>query len=387
MAKKLISIDDEVTAGVRLPAPVRTEIAALPAVTEKLTTPTGGTAGQVLSKTVDGFAWAEQVSGGAADALYKQLARTPESLIVGAITFDANGAAISAPVVWPDGTVGTYTADTISPDFPSAVDGYKITYGNPATKIYTQPTMTRNAAGAVTAAPAITVSAGGDFTTGLKLHWTFDDLGLAEGAAITNVPALVGGYALTPHATVSKQPTIHLNAANGHAAARFVRANAQYLRTALFAAQDIIGQPATQYTVFKRTSTAAAGFVITGGVSGVGQHMSISAESATNLVNISAQNGGSAFTSPASPDINWHAVGGVFDGAWSRLNGDGSITTGTVTKDPNGGRPRVTLGSNAAATATNLDGEILEVRVYNRALTTQDVAALRSYAQARYAIA
>lgn len=86
-------------------------------------------------------------------------ARNPDQLIAGAITRDANGAATSAPVVWPDDSPGTYTADTVSTAFPGAVDGYHITYGSPVTMTFTQPTVTRDGTtGAVTNAPAIVVS-------------------------------------------------------------------------------------------------------------------------------------------------------------------------------------------------------------------------------------
>lgn len=86
------------------------------------------------------------------------LARTPDSIITGAITRDASGAATSATVTWPDGTTGTYTALVLSTAFPGAVDSYRITYGSPATKTYTQPTVTRDASGAAVSVPAITVT-------------------------------------------------------------------------------------------------------------------------------------------------------------------------------------------------------------------------------------
>lgn len=92
-------------------------------------------------------------------ASYKNLARNPDLLIKGAVTRDANGAATSAPVEWPDGSPGTYTADTVSTAFPGAVDAYHITYGSPVTKTYTQPLITRDATtGAATNVPAITVA-------------------------------------------------------------------------------------------------------------------------------------------------------------------------------------------------------------------------------------
>lgn len=92
-------------------------------------------------------------------ATVKAWARNPDQLIAGAVTRDANGAATSAPVVWPDGSPGTYTADVLSSAFPGAVDGYHVTYGSPVTKTFTQPTVTRDASsGAVTSLPAIVVT-------------------------------------------------------------------------------------------------------------------------------------------------------------------------------------------------------------------------------------
>jgi hypothetical protein len=91
-------------------------------------------------------------------AQLKNLARNPDLIIAGAITRDSNGAATSAPVVWPDGSAGTYTADTVSTAFPGAVDAYHITYGSPVTKTFTQPAVTRDTSGAAITVPAIVVS-------------------------------------------------------------------------------------------------------------------------------------------------------------------------------------------------------------------------------------
>jgi hypothetical protein len=74
------------------------------------------------------------------------------------ITRDANGAVKSAGAVWPDGTPGTYTTDTVSTAFPGAVDAYHVTYGSPALKTVTQPALTRDSTGAVTTRPALTVA-------------------------------------------------------------------------------------------------------------------------------------------------------------------------------------------------------------------------------------
>ncbi len=84
-------------------------------------------------------------------------AKNPDTLISGAITRNSDQAVTSAAVVWPDGTPGTFTADTLSTAFPGAIDGYHITYGDPVQKTFTQPAITRNAAGAATTVPQIVV--------------------------------------------------------------------------------------------------------------------------------------------------------------------------------------------------------------------------------------
>ncbi|MGW8936900.1 hypothetical protein, partial [Gordonia terrae] len=90
------------------------------------------------------------------DYALKQLARTPDSLIAGAVTRNSDGVVTSAPVLWPDGTPGTYTTTAIHTS--GAVNAYTITYGSPVTKIFTQPTITRDSSGAATNVPAVTVS-------------------------------------------------------------------------------------------------------------------------------------------------------------------------------------------------------------------------------------
>lgn len=92
--------------------------------------------------------------------VFKQLVRNPDALIADTTTMVRNSdyALTSAAVVWPDGTPGTYTALTLSTTFPGAVDSYQITYGSPVTSTYTQPAVTRNTDGVVTALPGIVVS-------------------------------------------------------------------------------------------------------------------------------------------------------------------------------------------------------------------------------------
>jgi hypothetical protein len=85
-----------------------------------------------------------------------QLAKNPDTLIAGAVTVDAGNLVTSAVVQWPDLTPGTLTIT--SRDSLGAVLAYNITYGSPVTKTFTQPTITRNTAGAATNVPQIVVS-------------------------------------------------------------------------------------------------------------------------------------------------------------------------------------------------------------------------------------
>lgn len=73
-------------------------------------------------------------------------------------TRDANGAITTATVKWPDGTSGVFTTDTANTEFPGAIDAWHATYLDTTTKTVTQPAVTRDANGAVTAQPAITIS-------------------------------------------------------------------------------------------------------------------------------------------------------------------------------------------------------------------------------------
>lgn len=90
------------------------------------------------------------------NVVYKALAGEPGLLISGTITRSANGAALEAPVVWPDGATGVYKG-TESTTVPGAIDSYTITHvEGETTHTYAQPKVTRNGEGAVTNRPAIT---------------------------------------------------------------------------------------------------------------------------------------------------------------------------------------------------------------------------------------
>jgi hypothetical protein len=97
-----------------------------------------------------------EAAANAAYAGYLSLAKNPDTLVAGAVTVDANNYVTSAAVQWPDGSPGTLTIT--SRDANGGVLAYNVTYGSPVTKTYTQPTITRNTAGAATNVPQIVVS-------------------------------------------------------------------------------------------------------------------------------------------------------------------------------------------------------------------------------------
>lgn len=87
-----------------------------------------------------------------------QLAREPSQLFAGPVSYDINGAAISAAVEWPDGATGTYSG-TASVSSPGAVSSYTVTHAGSPTVTFTQPAVTRDPeTGQVTNRPPITVS-------------------------------------------------------------------------------------------------------------------------------------------------------------------------------------------------------------------------------------
>lgn len=91
------------------------------------------------------------------EAALLALARVPEALFSGAVTVNADGAPTSANVQWPDGVAGVFSG-AASDDFPGAIDSYTITRATTPTRTYTQPAVTRNAAGAITNRPPILTS-------------------------------------------------------------------------------------------------------------------------------------------------------------------------------------------------------------------------------------
>jgi hypothetical protein len=90
------------------------------------------------------------------DTMLKTWALAQSFRLVSA-TRNGDGAITTATIEWPDGTAGVYTADTLSTSFPGATDAWHATYAGTPSKTITQPAVTRDGSGNVTAQPAITI--------------------------------------------------------------------------------------------------------------------------------------------------------------------------------------------------------------------------------------
>ena len=80
-----------------------------------------------------------------------------QSFAIVSATRNSNDVITSASIKWPDGTTGIFTATTINATF-NTVDEFTATYDSTPVKTATQPLVTRNSNGAVTAQPVITIS-------------------------------------------------------------------------------------------------------------------------------------------------------------------------------------------------------------------------------------
>lgn len=222
-----------------------------------------------------------------------------------------------------------------------------------------------------------------DMDSGLMSLYTFDSLGLADGAAVTSV-ASTGGTRAATLTEPTAPPVVKLNTVNGHAVLDFTRASSQKIRSALFATEEL--QPVTLAVVGRRkTAAAVSGIFLSGGVVSAAAHnLSIESESTAYLARGNSVDGGNLPLGTA--DTGWHLYVYVVNTTSSRFHIDGQSIAGTITASALNTFPRITVGCNASGSANFLDGQIAEIREYSRALSVPDVAKLRAVLKAKYAL-
>src|ERR1044072_2435873 len=88
------------------------------------------------------------------EGLYTNLAANPEEMMFGDMPLNESGRIPQAPVIWPDGSTGVYTALATSVSPPGAIDSYSVTHDERGVT-YTQPDVTRDADGYITNRPEL----------------------------------------------------------------------------------------------------------------------------------------------------------------------------------------------------------------------------------------
>jgi|GEM_PF-7074092 len=222
-----------------------------------------------------------------------------------------------------------------------------------------------------------------DITTGLLLHYSADSLG-AVGSSVSAWASTEGSLGAAADLTggSSSKPVV-VAGPNGHKAVRFDAASSQYLRSALFGTP--LGLPLTQVVVMRPTATSTAA-VISGhfsssssfiGIRRISSGYDAGAGATGELVNGSSSDTSSFHVVTARHGSN--ALLRVDTVESAGATGQASPTLATL--------PRVTIGANSAANGQFLSGDIVDVRMYARALTNADIASLHATLGAVYGLA
>ena len=114
----------------------------------------GDTGQQLVDKLANNFDELYQTAGAEDQALKEWAQGKDYELLV--ITRDSEGRITSSTVKWPDSSTGTFTATDYNATH-EVYDGYTITHTDSG-KTVTQAAVTRNAEGATTNKPALTVA-------------------------------------------------------------------------------------------------------------------------------------------------------------------------------------------------------------------------------------
>ncbi len=196
----------------------------------------------------------------------------------------------------------------------------------------------------------------------LVYRWRADSITAANGAAVASWPALAGGVALA--ASGSAQPTYVASGINGQPTVRFNGTS-----TRMDANLAAFAQPVTVMAVAKLASAS-------------GSHMIYNAEG----VELYAEGGlwvgwGGAELAAGATDTSPAALVFVANGASSTVNRNGTAVTGSA--GTTGHNATVNVGDYSAG-GYRLNGDVAEICVYQRALSTAEINTLRSYTTARY---
>lgn len=203
--------------------------------------------------------------------------------------------------------------------------------------------------------------------SGLVFRTRADDLGLANGAAIASATDLSGSGHDAIQAVAASQPTYVANVLGGRGVMRFD--GNDFLHVAF-----TLSQPVTALVVGKAGATGTQQF-LDGGIAG-----SLTIYRAPGTFNLYA---GAVVTGPVA-DSSFHTLLVVENGASSAIHEDGGApTTGNSGPTNPGG---VTIGAWADGTLNQLIGDVAEVAVFNKVLSTAEKNQIGVYIVAEYGL-
>jgi hypothetical protein len=226
----------------------------------------------------------------------------------------------------------------------------------------------------------------------LELHLSADQLNgtpgelPADGARVASWEDLSGHTHTLTQTEENRQPLFKARGLNGLPTVVFdgdTLGAGDYLRTAAFPA--VLPQPLTVFFVY-RSPLTDVNKTLMDAPPGVGPQRA--RVQATTEPPGALQLYTSKFSSPylQKPAGTFHSITAVFNGATSRVRGDGREEAPSVTRDPGGagmgglmlgGRQELTLDAFAAT-------EFAEVLVFHRALSDPEIEQVETYLRGRY---
>lgn len=213
----------------------------------------------------------------------------------------------------------------------------------------------------------------------LLVDYDADQLTLADAADVTvwnnNSDGSWGAQANLAYASGVRPKFARNGYGAGHASIAFSRANSNFLKThSSVPLEPRVNTPLSVVALvkFNAASDGVAATIFSGRTGDAGGYVYCRREISGRL-SMGAGANQELLGPIVSPGV-WMVVACIFDGENSKLFVDKVKTTGTTSSAYWDG---IVLGANAVAT-NNIDGDIVAVRAYSRALSDEEVLLLRT---------
>lgn len=217
-----------------------------------------------------------------------------------------------------------------------------------------------------------------DRLSGLVCWFRSDDVALSDGVPVAAWPDRSGQGNYLSQGIAARRPTYRINGVNGLPVVRFVGASFQRLfRDPI----TLVPQPNTIFAVAKPT----AGGVLFGSWDAVNPSYEQIVYDATDPKVRFVANPPNAIVTIDSPLGPWRWYLAIASGAASDFWVDGAQPGRAIEGTFAGGDiGRLFLGAASPSPADDWDGDVAELCIYNRAITSAERGALGAYVKARY---